>query len=394
MMKILNIIKYDLIKMTRDKTALLFMVLLPCVMIFVFGNISFSGTSKIPSGIVNLDKEAISNELVKELKADKVISFEEYKEEDIIKDIEDSAIEMGFIIPSGFTKDILSGKTPVIKVIRLKDTENAMAAKRSVSNAMANVRNKDIIVDYFTKVLNLGSKTAGEFGKKVGENLEKPDLIQVINVKYEGKIQSKTNENKANITVGFMIMFVMMTIIFASAGVMLEEKKDNTWERLILTPTGSPVIFLGNILSTFIKGFIQVAFIVLFSKLLLNVNWGNSLLALIVLMAVFILCVTGIGMFLSTLVKTNSQLNAIASVVVTCTAMISGCYWPIELEPEFMQKTALVFPQYWAMKGMRSVIESGLGFEAIVQPILILFSIGVLFFAASVLKGGLRQKKI
>jgi ABC-type Na+ efflux pump permease subunit len=64
-MKILNIIKYDLVKMTRDKTALLFMVLLPCVMIFVFGNISSSGTSKIPSGIVNLDRETVSDELIK-----------------------------------------------------------------------------------------------------------------------------------------------------------------------------------------------------------------------------------------------------------------------------------------------------------------------------------------
>jgi ABC-2 type transport system permease protein len=394
MMKILNIIKYDLVKMTRDKTALLFMVLLPCVMIFVFGNISSSGTSKIPSGIVNLDRETVSDELIKELKNDKVVSFKEYREEDLLKDIGDSTIEAGLIIPSGFTKDILNGKTPAIKVIKLKESENVMAMERSVTNAMAEVRDKDIIVEFFTKVMNIDSQAAGEFGKKVEEKLKQPNLVDVQNVKYEGKLESKNNANKASTTVGFMIMFVMMTIIFAGTGVILEEKKDNTWFRLILTPTGSSVILLGNILATFIKGFLQVSFIVLFSKIVLNVNWGSSLPALIILMTVFILCVTGIGIFLSTIVKTNSQLNVVASIVVTCTTMVSGCYWPLELEPEFMRNIAVVFPQYWAMKGMRSVIESNLGFEAILHNVIILSVIGVIFFAASVLRGGLRLKKI
>jgi ABC-2 type transport system permease protein len=74
--------------------------------------------------------------------------------------------------------------------------------------------------------------------------------------------------------------------------------------------------------------------------------------------------------------------------------MVSGCYWPLELEPEFMRNIAVVFPQYWAMKGMRSVIESNLGFEAILHNVIILSVIGVIFFAASVLRGGLRLKKI
>jgi ABC-2 type transport system permease protein len=323
-----------------------------------------------------------------------VVSFKEYREEDLLKDIGDSTIEAGLIIPSGFTKDILNGKTPAIKVIKLKESENVMAMERSVTNAMAEVRDKDIIVEFFTKVMNIDSQAAGEFGKKVEEKLKQPNLVDVQNVKYEGKLESKNNANKASTTVGFMIMFVMMTIIFAGTGVILEEKKDNTWFRLILTPTGSSVILLGNILATFIKGFLQVSFIVLFSKIVLNVNWGSSLPALIILMTVFILCVTGIGIFLSTIVKTNSQLNVVASIVVTCTTMVSGCYWPLELEPEFMRNIAVVFPQYWAMKGMRSVIESNLGFEAILHNVIILSVIGVIFFAASVLRGGLRLKKI
>jgi ABC-2 type transport system permease protein len=28
--------------------------------------------------------------------------------------------------------------------------------------------------------------------------------------------------------------------------------------------------------------------------------------------------------------------------------MLAGCYWPLEIVPDYMQKVALIFPQYWA----------------------------------------------
>jgi ABC-2 type transport system permease protein len=73
--------------------------------------------------------------------------------------------------------------------------------------------------------------------------------------------------------------------------------------------------------------------------------------------------------------------------------MVSGCYWPLELEPQFMQDIAVLFPQYWAMKGMRNVIENNMGLQSVVTPVLALAVMGIIFFAASVLlSGGLRLK--
>jgi ABC-2 type transport system permease protein len=190
-----------------------------------------------------------------------------------------------------------------------------------------------------------------------------------------------------------MVMFVMFSVIFASAGVIMDERKDNTWNRLIMSPTQRSTIMAGNIIGTFVKGCIQVMFIVLFSKFAIGVDWGQSLSALTVIMSMFIVAVTGLGLFLATIIKTNAQLNAISSIVITCTTMVSGCYWPLELEPQFMQDIAVLFPQYWAMKGMRNVIENNMGLQSVVTPVLALAVMGIIFFAASVLlSGGLRLK--
>ncbi|MDP4180812.1 MAG: ABC transporter permease [Bacillota bacterium] len=395
LMKILSIVKYDLIKTVRDKTAFIFLILLPVIMIFVFGNINSNKNSRIPSGIVNYDDGQISKDMVELLKKDKVVSFTEMKEDKMIKKVQDSDIELGFVIKKGFSRDLINGKTPQINVIKMKDSANIMTIEYTLRNALAKIRSKDIIVNYFNGVLAKGgSKPSNDMllslNQKVEQNLNKSNIVDVKITKYSENIISKSSGTKTNTTVGFMIMFVMMSIVFASSGIILEEKKDNTWDRLMLTPTNRSVIFFGNVISTFVKGWFQVAFLVLFSKFVIHVEWGSSLPALMVLMTIFILCVTGLGIFLSTFVKTNSQLSAIASLVVTCTTMVSGCYWPLELEPDFMQKIAVVFPQYWAMKGMRSVIDNNLGFEAILQPLIIILFIGVLLFVASVAKSKIK----
>ncbi|CAG9613849.1 Linearmycin resistance permease protein LnrN [Bacillus rhizoplanae] len=61
--------------------------------------------------------------------------------------------------------------------------------------------------------------------------------------------------------------------------------------------------------------------------------------------------------------------------------MISGLYWPIEIEPEFMQKIANFVPQTWAMRGFTELIARGGALADITGYIgvLLLFA-GIFFF--------------
>ncbi len=395
MMRILNIIKYDFIKMKRDKTALIFMVIMPVVFIFIFGSIKFSGTTSIPVGIANNDGGEFSRELIKEIKKDKTVSFTEMKEEEVLDKVQNVNIEAGLVIQQDFSKNILDGKVPEIKMVKLRESEDFMVIENVVRTALMKMRVKESVAGYVNDSMKAADASTrqpviDEINRKIDSNLQKPDFIAVETTRYAGSQQGGDYDSGAFVTIGFMIMFVMMTIIFASAGVILDEKKENTWNRLIITPTHRASIMLGNVLSAFLKGWLQVMFLVLFSKLVIGVNWGQSLLALTVVMSVFIISVTGLGIFLSSIIKTNAQLSAVSSLVVTCTTMISGCYWPLELEPQFMQNIAVLFPQYWAMKGMRNVMENNMGLESVMTSVLALLIMSVVFFAASMVCGGFK----
>lgn len=391
MLKILNILVFDLKKLTKDKKTLIFMLVIPFVMIVIFTNVNYSNTSKIPCGIVNYDGKEISTQLINELNNDDLASFTVLSEEDVIKKVKDSSIEMGFIIPSGFTDDIVKGKIPEVTSIKLTESPNSKALEYSLKKALTNIRSNEIIISTFKSSINkakikVQSKTIKELSNKVAANLKKPNIITVDHSIYSDNIKNKTNGNKLTTTIGLLVIFLMMTMMFSSGGVILEEKKENTWSRMIISPTNSSLIYIGNILSTFVKGWIQIALTIMFSWIILGVNWGNSISALMLLMTAFIISAASMGIFLSTVISTNAQLTSIASITVLCTSMVSGCFWPIELQPLFMQKIAVIFPQYWVMKGMRSVIDSGLGYDAIMKPTLIMLFISFLFFAATIIR--------
>ena len=390
-MKLLNIVMYDLKKLVKDKKTLMFMVLIPFVMIVIFTNINYSSESKIPCGIVDNDNTAFSKEFIKELNNDDLASFEELSEDEVIKKVQESSFELGFVLPAGFSDDLLNNRVPEVTTVKLSESANGVALEYSLRKAVVRMQTNEIIMGFFGNVLtesNIASdsKIVDDLKKRVDENLSAPNIVQIEHTVYSENIKSKDNGSKMTTTIGLIVIFLMMTMIFSSGGVILEEKHDNTWSRLIVSPTSSSIIYLGNIFSTFIKGWIQIALTILFSWLVLGVNWGGSIFSLMVVMTFFILSAATMGIFLSTVIHSNAQLTSISSLAVLCTSMVSGCFWPIEMQPIYMQRMAVIFPQYWVMKGMRSIIDNGLGFNAIIRPSLVLLLISMLFFVAIIIK--------
>ncbi|MCX7923812.1 MAG: ABC transporter permease [Clostridia bacterium] len=395
-MKILNIIKFDLIKLSRDKTLWFFILILPIFLTFVIGAAMGSATSteepKIPVAIVNNDTSKLSMNLMDEIKKDKTIYIEELKEDEIYDRVKNARVEVGFIIPKDFGVKYEKGETPEIKVLKLPSSVDYRAIEGIINNAFTKLGMMEGTKAYFSekmRKLDSGAKKVilEDISKKVGENLQKTPVVSVQNTRYTGDKESIQYNGKAQSSIGMAVMFVMFTLIMGS-GQILEEKKQNTWARLITSPTHSSTLLFGRILSTFIKGWVQIFLLIIFGKFVMGVNWGSSLPATIIVMSVYLLSVTSIGMFLASIVKTNAQLGAFSSVFIISSSMLSGCYWPVEIMPENMQQIAAFLPQYWAMKALTSTVVGSMGLEAVIKPLAVLVCIGIVFFVLNIIRGG------
>ena len=63
--------------------------------------------------------------------------------------------------------------------------------------------------------------------------------------------------------------------------------------------------------------------------------------------------------------------------------MLAGCYWPIEIVPKFMQKTAMIFPQYWTVKALNNTVGANMGLGSILPHITVLVFMAGVFFILS-----------
>jgi ABC-2 type transport system permease protein len=67
-------------------------------------------------------------------------------------------------------------------------------------------------------------------------------------------------------------------------------------------------------------------------------------------------------------------------------ALLGGCWYPIELFPQFVQNFAKILPTTWAMQGLLDIVLRGRGFLAVLPNALVLLGFAVVFFVVGVLR--------
>lgn len=390
-MKVLSIAKYELIKLFRNKTVLLIMIALPVAFTFVmalaFGSADAPEERKIPVGIVINDSSELVYELISGVKKDRTINVIEMEESELFEKVKNTGIEAGFIIPDDFTAKISKGGIPQIQTVKLPVSVAFRAAEGVIRAEYSRMLISEAVRTYFED--KLGGMDISErvliiedIAYEIEKNLNKPPVISVREAKIYGEEESTDFNGKTYSSIGIAVMFAMFTIVFG-AGEILEDKKNNTWGRLLTTPVHKSEIMAGKVLGTFLRGWVQISILILLGQFVLGVEWGNSLHATFIVFSIYILSITSMGMFMSSIVKTNSQLGAYSSIIIVSTSMLAGCYWPLEIVPEFMQKIAMLFPQYWAIKALNNTVSANLGMSSVIEPLTVLALMGLIFYLLS-----------
>lgn len=183
-------------------------------------------------------------------------------------------------------------------------------------------------------------------------------------------------------------MYVMF-LVLAGAGTLVQERKLWTLQRLAAAPVTKADIILGKLLARFVLGMGQfaVAFGVgmIFGRIL-DVSFGNNLLALIIITVAFALCVSTLTLLLATFVKSEAQAGSLVTLVTLILAPLGGAWWSLDFEfiPEFMRTISNISPFKWMIEGFRNVIARDMGFDGVIVPAAVLFAAAAVFFVLAV----------
>jgi ABC-2 type transport system permease protein len=153
---------------------------------------------------------------------------------------------------------------------------------------------------------------------------------------------------------GMMIFYAFYTGVSA-AQTILQEQERGTLARLFISPTPVHTILNGKFLAGFLMIFVQVITLLLFGRLVFQINWGPPL-NLVIFTIGLVVVSASFGIFVMSLVRDSKQGGIIYGAVLTLTGMlgISSIFTVGTAAEQAFQFIPLVVPQGWAMQSLEA----------------------------------------
>lgn len=356
----------DLEYMLRIRETLLWTFLMPIVFFFFIGTVTggFSsgggGDSKDPL-VMDVDPGAgvLAGQLERRLEA---VGFE--------LRTPDPEAEPGrwprLVLPAGFTDSLLAGHTQKLQLHQgqtgLGGDYNEFRVTRAAMSLLA-----DIVAA--TETGNAPTSEAITMMSQAPDRL----TLSVRQAGFRRTIPSGYDQSVP----GTMVMFTILVLLTSGSVLILVERKEGLLRRLASTPHSRATIILGKWGGRLMLGLIQIGFAMLVGRLVFRVDWGPHLLTLLAVMLVYAGLVAMLGLLLGSLARTEGQATGIGVLAANLLGALGGCWWPIEITPEWMQKLALALPTGWTMDALHQLVNFGAPPQTVL-PHLAVLAVGTL----------------
>ncbi|MBX5450333.1 ABC transporter permease [Thermogemmatispora sp.] len=177
---------------------------------------------------------------------------------------------------------------------------------------------------------------------------------------------------------GYAILFALFGLQ-SVAGSILEERESGTLRRLLIAPVRRYALLGGKLLTQFLVTLLQLLILFALGNFIFKLHVGNWL-GVIILLVVSSFAMTGFGILLVSLVRTRRQLSPILTIITLTTSAIGGAWWPLWLEPQWLQIVAHVGIVAWAIEALNGLMISGRTLAEVLPNIIALIIYGILCF--------------
>lgn len=202
-----------------------------------------------------------------------------------------------------------------------------------------------------------------------------------MRVWYNPELLSKNYMVPGVIAVILIVITSMMTAL-----AIVKEKEIGTIEQLIVTPLRPAELMIGKLLPFAAIGFIDIGVVLLAGILWFHVPVRGSIPLLFLLSAVYISTTLGLGLFVSTISKTQNQAQLTTFFIMLPLMILSGFAFPIENMPPFFQDLSYLSPVRYFLVIIRGIFLKGSGLDVLWPQVLPLAGLAALIFTLSVLR--------
>jgi ABC-type Na+ efflux pump permease subunit len=171
---------------------------------------------------------------------------------------------------------------------------------------------------------------------------------------------------------GNMVFFTVMVLLTSGGVTLYSERAHGILRRLASSPMSRGAVVLGKWGSRAALGLIQIGFAMLAGTLFFRVHWGPHYVALGLVLIAYASLAAVLGMLLGNFGRSPQQVAAFGAISANLLAGLGGCWWPIEITPDWAQALAHVIPSGIAMDALHQLLNFGAAPSAVIPHILVL----------------------
>ena len=178
---------------------------------------------------------------------------------------------------------------------------------------------------------------------------------------------------------GILVMFTLLVLLTSSGTMLVQERTQGLLRRLASTPISKAELVGGKWDGRMMLAAVQISVALAFGTFLFKMDWGPNLgMVILVLVAWGGFCASA-GLWLGTVAKTEAQAGGLGVLAANGLAALGGCWWPIEVTPDWMQFIQKLLPTGWTMDALHKLISFQSGAAAVIPNIVMLVVAAAVF---------------
>jgi ABC-2 type transport system permease protein len=360
----------EFIQVFRDKRTRFVLFGPPIIQMLVFGYAATFEIHHVPTVVLDLDHSQESRELISRFTASPYFDVQhqltDYRQ---IGDLIDQGkATVGLEINAGFAQNLRKGQTAPLQVI--VDATNSNTA---------------LIASGYVTQIALGFSQ--DYQKDRIGRISPQMMEEIPSVQLEPRPWYNPDlRSRWFFVPGIVGSLTLVLVVTLTAFAVVREREIGTLEQIMVTPIRPAEFILGKTLPFFLIGLFDVSLIGTVGTLWFQVPFRGQILVLLAGAILFLLCMLGVGLLISTVSSTQQQAMVTSFFFIMPAITFSGFGFPISTMPQWLQYLTYLSPLRYFLVVLRGTYLKGVGMEILWPQMLAMAALGISLLTIAVLR--------
>lgn len=349
----------EFLQVFRDPRMRMVIFVIPCVQTLVIGYAVSTDVAHVATAVYDLDNTDDSRAVVARFTRSGYFDAVAWPQNDAQAQalIDRGQASVVLHLEHGFSEDLRAGRTARVQFIVDGTDSNTAWIVMGYASRIASGISKQLFAERFTRRLGLPRE---------------PGLVGL-----DSRAWFNENLESRNFFVpGVIVVVVSLVTLLLTSMAVVREKELGTMEQIIVTPITPAEFILGKTVPFALIALVDVALVSLVGVYVFGVPVRGSVALLFLATGLYVLTTLGVGLFISTVSRTQQQAMMSTFFFFFPAMLLSGFAFPVENMPRVVQWLDVLNPLVYFLVIVRGIFLKGLGINVLWPQIAALGAMG------------------